>query len=133
MKFMLDTNICIFLIKNKHEKIIRHMRRLDIGDIGISAITHAELQFGVAKSRSRQRNRLALDQFVAPLVIAPFDESAAEAYGTIRANLEKSGKPIGSLDTLIGAHALSLNVVLVTNNTREFRRIKNLKVVDWSV
>lgn len=133
MTFMLDTNTCIYLIKRKSQKIIERLKKLTVGDIGISSITLAELQYGVAKSRHKKQNRIALEEFVLPLDIAPFDEKSAESYGIVRSQLEKTGKPIGSLDTLIGAHALSLGVTIVTNNTKEFKRIKSLTVVDWSV
>ena len=133
MKFMLDTNICIYLIKRRSERIIENLKKHTAGEIGISSITLAELQYGVAKSQHKKQNRIALEEFVLPLEIAPFDEKAAETYGLIRSQLEKTGKPIGSLDTLIGAHALCLGVTLVTNNVREFKRIKSLKVVDWTV
>ena len=133
MKFMLDTNICIYLIKRKPEKVLRHFRSHSIGDIGISSITLAELRFGVEKSRQVQNNRQALDEFILPLEIADFDEKAAVMYGTVRAALEKAGTPVGSMDMLIGAHALGLGVTLVTNNVREFKQIKNLKLVDWSL
>jgi tRNA(fMet)-specific endonuclease VapC len=133
MKFMLDTNICIYIIKQKPQKVLEHFRRYLAGDIGISSITLAELQYGVAKSRHVLENQEALKEFVLPLEIAQFDEEAARAYGTVRAGLEKSGKPIGAMDTLIGAHALSLGLTLVTNNTKEFKQIKNLKVVDWTL
>ena len=133
MKFMLDTNICIYIIKQKPQKVMEHFRRYLAGDVGISSITLAELQYGVAKSQHVQENQEALKEFVLPLEIAQFDEDAARAYGTVRAGLEKSGKPIGAMDTLIGAHALSLGLTLVTNNTKEFKQIKNLKVVDWTL
>jgi len=133
MKFMLDTNICIYIIKQKPQKVLEHFRRYLAGDIGISSITLAELQYGVAKSRHVLENQEALKEFVLPLEIAQFDEEAARAYGTVRAGLEKSVKPIGAMDTLIGAHALSLGLTLVTNNTKEFKQIKNLKVVDWTL
>ena len=132
MKFMLDTNICIYLIKLKPQKVLKHFQSHAVGDIGISSITLAELRYGVAKSQHIEKNRQALDEFILPLEIADFDETAAEAYGTIRAALEKVGRPIGSMDMLIGAHALALSVALITNNTKEFKRIKNLKVVDWT-
>ncbi len=132
MKFMLDTNICIYLIKRKSQRIIEHLKKHTAGEIGISSITLAELQYGVAKSQHKKQNRIALEGFVMPLEIASFDEKAAEIYGKIRTNLEKAGTPIGSLDILIGAQALSLDVTLVTNNVKEFKRIKNLKVVDWT-
>jgi len=132
MKFMLDANICIYLIKLKPQKVLKHFQSHSVGEIGISSITLAELRLGVEKSQHIEKNRQALDEFILPLEIVDFDEAAAEAYGTIRAALKKTGRPIGSMDMLIGAHALALSVALVTNNTKEFRRIKNLKVLDWT-
>ncbi len=131
MKYMLDTNICIALIKQKPPKILARFDRLSAGDVGISAITLAELRYGVARSRNIERNTQALEEFLLPLEVADFDERAASAYGTVRADLENAGRPIGSLDTQIGAHARSLNAVLVTNNTAESRRIKGLKIENW--
>ncbi len=133
MKYMLDTNICIYLIKQKSPIVVNHFKSHVVGDIGISSVTLAELRYGVAKSQHIEKNRQALDEFILPLEIADFDEKAAESYGTLRASLEKEGKPIGSVDMMIGAHVLSLGVTLVTNNTREFKQIKHLKVADWSV
>jgi tRNA(fMet)-specific endonuclease VapC len=95
-----------------------------VGDVGISSITLAELRFGVSKSARRQQNQAALD-------VAAFDELAADSYGDVRAELESNGTPIGPLDTLIAGHGLSLNVVLVTHNMREFRRITGLRIDDW--
>jgi len=132
MRYMLDTNICIYLIKQKPEKVLRHFKAHSVGDIGISSITLAELRYGVERSQQVQKNRQALEEFTLPLEIAAFDEAAAEVYGSVRAGLEQAGTPVGSMDMLIGAHALSLGVTLVTNNLREFEKIKNLKVVDWS-
>ncbi|HAM52185.1 MAG TPA: VapC toxin family PIN domain ribonuclease [Nitrospiraceae bacterium] len=132
MKFMLDTNICIYLIKQKPEKVLRHFQTCSVGDIGISSITLSELEYGVAKSQHIQKNRLALDEFLLPLEIAMFDKPASEKYGAMRTALERNGTLIGSMDMLIAAHALSLGATLVTNNTKEFKRIKDLKVVDWS-
>lgn len=133
MKYMLDTNTCIYLIKQKPEKVLRHFKTHTVGDIGISAITLAELRFGVEKSQQIQNNRQALEEFILSLEIADFDERAAMTYGAVRTALEKAGTPVGSMDMLIGAHALGLDVTLVTNTTREFKQIKKLKVVDWSV
>ena len=133
MKFMLDTNTCIYIIKQKSPQVLKHFKAYSVGEIGISSITLAELRFGVEKSQHVQKNQEALDAFILPLEIADFDEKAAKAYGEIRADLEKAGNPIGSMDMLIGAHALSLGLTLVTNNTREFRKIKHLKVTDWTV
>ncbi len=131
MRYMLDTNICIDLIKRRPPQILRRFHSLTVGDIGISAITLAELRYGAAKSQAVDKNAQALEEFLLPLEIAAFDEKAAAAYGPVRAELEKAGTPIGPLDTQIGAHALSLNTILVTNNTEEFRRIKRLKVENW--
>ena len=132
MIYMLDTNTCIALIKQKSEKTLKHFRSQTVGDIGISTITLAELRYGVEKSRFVETNQQALDEFLLPLEIAAFDEEAASAYGPVRTGLESAGTPIGPLDTQIGAHALSLGAVLVTNNVREFKRIKGLKVIDWT-
>ena len=131
MRFMLDTNSCIALIKRKPAKILAKIMSHAPGEVGLSAITLAELRYGVAKSAQRERNGQALAEFLLPLEIADFDETAADAYGESRAALEKAGTPIGPLDTQIDAHALSLGVVLVTHNTREFRRIPGLAVQDW--
>ena len=133
MKYMLDTNICIYLIKQKPPKVLRRFKDHSVGDIGISSITLAELRFGVEKSQQIHNNRQALEEFILPLEIADFNEKAAVIYGEVRAALEKAGTPVGPMDMLIGAHALSLDLTLVTNNAREFKQIKNLKVVDWSI
>ncbi len=131
MKYLLDTNICIYLIKQKPPEVRHHFERLSAGDVGISSITVAELMYGVQKSQHREQNRIALEQFLLPLVVAPFDAYAATKYGALRAALEAQGTPIGALDMLIAAHALALNVILVTNNTKEFRRVSELEVVNW--
>ncbi len=131
MRFMLDTDTCIALIKRKSAPVLRRLTALAPGEAGISAITLAELRFGVEKSAVRDRNDRALDAFVLPLEVADFDEAAAAAYGTVRSALEKAGTPVGPLDTQIGAHALSLGAALVTHNVREFRRVPGLTVVDW--
>jgi len=130
---MLDTNICIYIIKQKPPVVLEHFRDYQVGDIAISSITLAELRYGVAKSHYREKNAKALDEFILPLEILPFDEEATTTYGEIRAALEKAGTPIGSMDLLIAAHATSLGATLVTNNTREFSRVPGLTVVDWTV
>jgi len=132
MKLMLDTNICIFIIKRKPSIVLELFLDYRIGDIGISSITLAELRYGVAMSKNREKNANALDQFIAPLEIATFDEEAALAYDDIRTALEKTGAPVGPMDMLIAAHALSLRATLVTNNTREFSRIPRLDIIDWT-
>jgi len=131
MRFMLDTDSCIALIKRKPDSILRRITALAPGEAGISAVTLAGLRYGVEKSEQKEKNGQALDEFLLPLEVAPFGEKAAIAYGRVRAALEKSGKPVGPLDTQIGAHALSLGAVLVTHNVREFRRIYGLAVEDW--
>ena len=131
MKLMLDTNTCIAIIKRKLPQVLKRFNEYTVGDICISWVTLAELEFGVAKSQQQDKNQAALDEFILPLEIANFDYGVARVYGRVRAALEKKGMPIGALDTIIGAHALSLGVTLVTNNTREFSRIKGLTVVDW--
>ena len=131
MKLMLDTNICIYIIKQQPSAVLKHFLEYQIGDIGTSSITLSELRYGVARSKHKEKNTKALDQFIIPLDIALFDEKAALAYGGIRATLEKAGTPIGAMDMLIAAHAVSLGVTLVTNNTREFSRIPGLRIVDW--
>lgn len=131
MSYLLDTNICIYIINNRPEKVLQRFRKERIGNIGISSITASELTYGVIKSGSG-RNRLALEMFMAPLEIYPFDESVIWQYGEVRANLEKRGKPIGTLDTMIAAHALALNTILVTNNTREFNHVDGLHYENWA-
>jgi len=131
MKLMLDTNICIYIIKQQPAAALKHFLEYQIGDIGISSITLSELRYGVAKSTHQEKNAKALDEFVIPLEVVSFDEDAAYVYGEIRATLEKAGTPIGAMDMLIAAHAVSLGIPLVTNNTREFVRITSLNVIDW--
>jgi len=131
VKLMLDTNICIALIKRKPAQVLQKFSLFQVGDIGISAVTLAELQYGVAKSLHQARNQAALDEFTLPLEIAPFDETATRCYGAVRTTLEKQSAPIDALDTMIGAHALSLGATLVTHNTQEFRCIAGLVVIDW--
>ncbi len=132
MIYMLDTNVCVALIRHKPPAILSKIQALSIGDVGLSSITVAELAYGAQKSRYVAENQQALEQFLLPLQVADFDYDAALAYGEIRARLERQGAPIGSLDTLIGAHAVSLGVTLVTYNLREFSRIPDLSVEDWT-
>jgi tRNA(fMet)-specific endonuclease VapC len=132
MKVMLDTNICIFIIKKRPPEVLKHFEGYSAGEVGISSITLAELQYGVMKSIKQHSNQLALNEFAAPLDVAVFNSAAARKYGEIRSNLEKRSNPIGAFDMLIGAHALSLGVMLITNNTREFKKIEKLKLTDWT-
>ncbi|MCU0404111.1 MAG: type II toxin-antitoxin system VapC family toxin, partial [Chitinophagaceae bacterium] len=111
--------------------VFEKLSTLSIGEVGISSITLAELEFGVYKSSNPQKNSEALDQFITPLEIVDFTFEAAVMYGKIRAGLERKGTPIGSMDYLIGSHALALDLILVTNNEVEFRRIDGLKFENW--
>lgn len=131
MKFMLDTNICIFIIKQKPPQVLQRFKNYQVEDVGISAITLAELQFGVVKSQHREKNQQALNEFILPLAILEFNGDAAFVYGDIRAELTSTGQIIGSLDMLIAAQALSVNATLVTNNVREFARVRGLSVENW--
>ena len=128
MEYLLDTNICIYIIKKNPLIVFDKFRSLSIGSIGISTITLAELQFGIMKSSNPEKNQEAIDKFLTPLVILDFDFNATIEYGKIRAYLEKKGTPIGPLDTLIAAHAKSQDLTLITNNVREFERIPSLKI-----
>lgn len=128
---LLDTNICIYVINSRPPGVLARFHSHRLGEIGISSVVAAELAFGVAKSGSA-RNRQALEMFLAPLEIQPFDERAVWAYGDLRADLERRGQGIGSLDTMIVAHALSLDAVLVTNNMREFSRVVGLRLENWA-
>jgi tRNA(fMet)-specific endonuclease VapC len=131
MKVMLDTNICIALIKQKPANVVKKFNDFQVGEICISTVTLAELRYGVAKSQYQEKNQAALNDFILPLEIAEFDEAAANYYGVLRANLERKGTPIGAMDLMIGAHALSQNLTIATNNVREFKHIPQLVVVDW--
>ena len=132
MKYMLDTNICIYAIKHKPDTVIKKFLSHDPEELCISAITYAELMHGVEKSMAVERNRIAMSLFLSPITILQFDERAAEEYGRIKAELEKKGTPIGPMDTLIAGHARSSGLILVTNNTREFSRVVGLAVEDWT-
>ena len=131
IKYMLDTNICIYIIRRKPLKVIERFKKSEISEIGISAITLSELEYGVEKSSKSVQNKIALAQFLAPIEILPYDGAATQYYGKIRAYLERQGTPIGSLDMLIAAHALSLNSILVTNNESEFSRVPKLDIENW--
>ncbi len=131
MVFMLDTNICIYIIKQKPPRVLDRFKRTEISEITISSITLSELMYGVSKSYRPEQNLMALTQFVAPLDILSYDDEAAQFYGDLRAHLEKQGTPIGALDMLIAAHALSISGTLVTNNEKEFKRVPNLNIENW--
>lgn len=133
MRYLLDTNICIYLIRQRSGVLARKLAQYSTSDFTISTITVAELEFGVQKSSQPVQNRQALDLFLAPFTLLEFDLEAAAAYGTTRANLESQGTAIGSMDTLLAAQALSRGITLVTNNSREFSRVPGLLIEDWTV
>ena len=128
---LLDTNILIELLRRPNSPAFKHLGRHQPDEVAISAITLAELEYGVHKSSNPARNAQLLIEACTPLMVLPFDNEAAAAYGLVRSHLEAKGIPIGPMDTLIAAHALSLNAILVTNNLREFKRIKGLHVENW--
>lgn len=131
MSYMLDTNICIYLIKKHQEHVINRFKSLHVGDLCISSVTLAELMYGVEKSQHHHKNKAALEEFILPLDIMPFDDEAARHFGTIRTTLEKKCTPIGPLDLMIASHAQHLNKILVTNNVKEFDRVPDLVVENW--
>lgn len=131
IQYMLDTNICIYIIKKKPMDVIERLKQRQISQVGISSITLSELEYGVAKSSKPEQNQIALAQFMAPIEILPYGDEAAQQYGKLRAFLERQGTPIGSLDLLISAHALSIGCILVTNNEKEFGRVPHLRIENW--
>ena len=132
MKYMLDTNICIYTIKHKPPEVIKAFLCHEPDDMCISSITYGELMHGVEKSQAVELNRAAITLFLSAISILPFDSDAAEKYGAVRADLERKGTPIGPMDMLIAGHARSRGLILVTNNTREFFRVNELEVEDWT-
>lgn len=128
---MLDTNICIYIIKNRPQTVREKFKEFDVGDLAISSVTVSELYYGAYKSLHIEKNLLALEHFLRPFNIVDYDTKASMEYGRIRATLEKSGNIIGGLDMMIAAHALSNKMILVTNNTKEFERVENLKIANW--
>ena len=130
--YLLDTNICIFLKNRKSPQVLEKLKERIYAGIYISSITVAKLQFGVYNSDYVEKNKISLLQFLAPFYILNFDDNDAEQFGKIRSELKKRGKIIGSYDMLIASQALSKKLILVTNNTGEFSRIKNLKIEDWT-
>ena len=131
MTYMLDTNICIYAIKNKPEGVLEKLRKNMDSGICISAITLAELEHGVAKSAYPERNEMALLKILSLINVEAFGDSAAIEYGNICAYLQKQGTPIGTMDMLIAGHARSRGLVLVTNNLREFQRVPGLRLENW--
>jgi tRNA(fMet)-specific endonuclease VapC len=131
-EYLLDTNFCSALIRETSKKAVLRLVEHAVTEIALSALTVAELEYGVAKSRQPKLNRGRLDTFLQPLQVLSFDDAAALAYGKARAKLETRGEMIGPIDMLIAAQALSLDLTVVTNNTAAFRRVEGLKIEDWT-
>ena len=129
--YLLDTNICIYIINRNPRTVVERIKQLKPSQVKLSAISIGELEYGVSKSKNREQNRNALVDFVSGFDILPFDDNDAEVFGLIRAELERKGQVIGSYDMQIAAQAISNKLVLVTNNTDEFERIKELKMDNW--
>lgn len=132
MTYLLDTCICIYLINKRPLSLISKFKQHQPGDIGISVVTASELQYGVAKSSRKEENQERLDAFLTPFELLSYDAAAVKIYGGIRSDLEKKGQPIGPLDMLIAAQALSMGLILVTNNEKEFQRIPGLSIENWA-
>jgi tRNA(fMet)-specific endonuclease VapC len=133
MMYLLDTDTSIYIVKKKPESVFRKLRSQGMEQVAVSTITVAELEHGVEKSQQPERNRVALMEFLIPFALIDFDYKAAQAYGRIRAALESKGSPIGPMDLLLAAQALSRDLIFVTNNVREFRRVEGLRVENWAV
>jgi tRNA(fMet)-specific endonuclease VapC len=132
MRYLLDTNICIYIAKRKPPRVLARLQRLRPGDVGMSIITYLELVYGAWKSQHREANLLRIQGLERLIPVLPLDVSTGRHYGQVRAELERKGSPIGAYDLLIAAHALALGLTLVTNNAREFRRIPRLIVENWA-
>lgn len=132
MSYMLDTNICIYAMKNKPEQVLHRLKDHLHGGLYISSITLAELQHGVEKSAHPEKNAAALLRFISIMEVLPFDDLAAVEYGKICANLQRKETPIGTMDMLIAAHAITEDMILVTNNVREFERVEGIMIENWA-
>ena len=131
MRYLLDTNICVYALKRRPPEVLQRLREVGPAEVGISVVTLVELRHGAAKSQDPEKAHQKLDLFLKPLTVLEFDEPAAEKAGRLRADLERAGTPIGDLDSLIAAHALASGHTLVSNNLREFERVPHLKTENW--
>ena len=129
--YMLDTNICIYVIKKRPLGLLEKFNGIPKNSLCISVVTYAELLYGVERSSSKKMNREIVQDFISRLIVLSWDMDAASLYGKIRTNLEKNGTPIGNMDLMIAAHALSQKCTLVSNNLREFKRVQGLKYENW--
>lgn len=132
MRYLLDTNIIIYILKRRPPQVAARFAELSAGDLCVSSISISELMYGAAKSQQPEKALEAIAQIGQALEVVAYDEAAAHIYGQLRAGLEQQGQPIGALDTLIAAHALALEATLVTHNVREFGRVPGLRVEDWA-
>ncbi len=132
MNYLIDTNICIYIMNQRPPDVIEKFKNIEVGQIGISPITVSELNYDVAKSQHKKQNTKRVEEFLTPFGILPYDEKASKYYGIIRYQLERQGNVIGPLDMLIAAHAISEDLILVTNNEKEFQRIESLKIENWA-
>jgi tRNA(fMet)-specific endonuclease VapC len=128
---LLDTNTCIYYLNKSSDKLIAHFRKHTPSELKLSSITVAELFYGARKSKAKKNNQKVVESFTATFEIIPFDEACCKAYANVRISLEKSGTPIGPMDLLIASISIAHNFILVTNNTKEFKRVKNLKLENW--
>ncbi len=131
-RYMLDTNICIYIAKEHPPEVKTRFQRLRPGQILMSAVTYGELSYGASKSGQKAKALAQLEELIQDIPVEALDSRATRAYGEIRATLEQQGRPIGNNDLWIGAHALALSLTLVTNNEREFQRIRGLSVENWT-
>ena len=131
MRYLLDTNICIYLIKNHPPQVLESFQQHSLADVAISSITVYELEYGVAKSQQQRKSEQALTNFLAPVTIMNVDKNVARQAAGIRADLERKGSPLGPNDLLIAGQALAQDLILVTNNLREFERIQGLTIENW--
>ena len=131
MKYLIDTNTCTYLINKKPPSAVSRIRSKQPEEVAVSTVTIAELEYGVHRSQKIDQDRIALLEFLVPLTILDFDQGAVAVYGSIRASLEQKGTPIGPMDLLLAAQALSHQLILVTNNEREFRRVAGLQIENW--
>ena len=128
-RYLLDTNMCIYLMKNQPEAIARRFAQCYVGDVVMSSITYAELAYGVAVSANPEREKINLASLIEDIQVIPFDSAAGEAYGPIRLATRETKKD--ALDKLIAAHAISLNAIVVTNNTKDFAKYPGLVIENW--
>lgn len=131
LRFMLDTNICIYIAKNHPKNVLQKFQKLSVGEVGMSTITYGELMFGCQKSKYTKKTKAMIKQLASLVPVLPIPIEAGEVYGEIRSKLKAVGKPIGNNDLWIAAHAISMNLTFVSNNLKEFARIKKLKLENW--